>query len=86
MVMLYPTEERINILAPAVRGRKGEFKKELLQLRQRGFTRVRVDGQPLAGRGDRLDRRRNHTIDVVVDRPVPSRDSSAGLPSRSRSP
>jgi excinuclease ABC subunit A len=71
MVMLYPTEERINILAPAVRGRKGEFKKELLQLRQRGFTRVRVDGQLLSLDDEiKLDRRRNHTIDVVVDRLV----------------
>jgi excinuclease ABC subunit A len=71
MVMLYPTEERINILAPIVRGRKGEFKKELLQLRQRGFTRVRVDGQLLSLDDEiKLDRRRNHTIDVVVDRLV----------------
>jgi excinuclease ABC subunit A len=69
MVLLYPTEERINILAPVVRGRKGEFKKELQLLRQRGFTRVRVDGQLLSLDEDiRLDRRRNHTIDVVVDR------------------
>jgi excinuclease ABC subunit A len=71
MVMLYPTEERINILAPVVRGRKGEFKKELAQLRQRGFTKVRVDGQFRSFDEDiRLDRRRNHTIDVVVDRLV----------------
>ncbi|MGH9314283.1 MAG: excinuclease ABC subunit UvrA, partial [Vicinamibacterales bacterium] len=71
MVMLYPTEERINILAPVVRGRKGEFKKELAQLRQRGFTRVRVDSQLRSLDEDiRLDRRRNHTIDVVVDRLV----------------
>jgi excinuclease ABC subunit A len=71
MVMLYPTEERINILAPVVRGRKGEFKKELAQLRQRGFTKVRVDGQFRSLDEDiRLDRRRNHTIDVVVDRLV----------------
>ncbi len=71
MVLLYPTEERINILAPVVRGRKGEFKKELAQLRQRGFTRVRVDGQLLSLDEEiRLDRRRNHTIDVVIDRLV----------------
>ena len=69
MVMLYPTEERINILAPAVRGRKGEFKKELLQLRQRGFTRVRSTANLSLDDEIKLDRRRNHTIDVVVDRP-----------------
>ncbi len=69
LVMTYPQDTRINVLAPIVRGRKGEFKKELLALRTRGFTKVRVDGQfrsledPIA-----LDRRRNHTIDVVIDR------------------
>ena len=45
MVMLSPNEERVNVLAPIVRGRKGEFKKELAALRTRGFTKVRVDGQ-----------------------------------------
>jgi excinuclease ABC subunit A len=69
MVMLSPNEERINVLAPVVRGRKGEFKKELAALRARGFTKVRVDGQSHSLDEDiKLDRRRNHTIDVVVDR------------------
>jgi excinuclease ABC subunit A len=69
MVMLSPNEERVNVLAPIVRGRKGEFKKELAALRARGFTKVRVDGQQRSLDEDlKLDRRRNHTIDVVVDR------------------
>ncbi len=69
MVMLSPNEERINVLAPIVRGRKGEFKKELANLRTRGFTKVRVDGQQRSLDEDiKLDRRRNHTIDVIVDR------------------
>jgi excinuclease ABC subunit A len=69
MVMLSPSDERINVLAPLVRGRKGEFKKELAALRARGFTKVRVDGQQRSLDEDiKLDRRRNHTIDVVVDR------------------
>ena len=69
MVMLSPNDERINVLAPVVRGRKGEFKKELAALRARGFTKVRVDGQLRALEEDiKLDRRRNHTIDVLVDR------------------
>ena len=69
MVMLSPNDERINVLAPIVRGRKGEFKKELAALRARGFTKVRVDGQLRSLDEDiKLDRRRNHTIDVVVDR------------------
>jgi len=69
MVMLSPNEERINVLAPVVRGRKGEFKKELAALRAKGFTKVRIDGQARSLDEDiKLDRRRNHTIDVVVDR------------------
>ncbi len=69
MVMLSPGEERVNVLAPIVRGRKGEFKKELAGLRARGFTKARVDGQLRSLEDDiKLDRRRNHTIDVVVDR------------------
>jgi excinuclease ABC subunit A len=69
MVMTYPQDERINILAPLVRGRKGEFKKELQGLRARGFTRARIDGQFRSLEEDiRLDRRRNHSLEVVVDR------------------
>jgi excinuclease ABC subunit A len=69
LVMLYPTDARINVLAPIVRGRKGEFKKDLQTLRQRGFTKARIDGQFRSLEEDiKLDRRRNHTIDVVVDR------------------
>jgi excinuclease ABC subunit A len=69
MVMLYPADERINVLAPVVRGRKGEFKRELTALRARGFTRARIDGRFVAlGEPIKLDRRRNHTVDVLVDR------------------
>ena len=69
MVMLYPQDSRINVLAPIVRGRKGEFKKELTALRARGFTKARIDGQFRGLEDDiKLDRRRNHTIEVVVDR------------------
>jgi excinuclease ABC subunit A len=69
LVMLYPQDARINVLAPVVRGRKGEFKKELQALRQRGFTKARIDGQFRSLDEDiKLDRRRNHTIDIVVDR------------------
>src|SRR6187397_284835 len=71
MVMLYPQDERINVMAPIVRGRKGEFKKELAALRARGYTKARVDGQFRALEEDiKLDRRKNHSIDVVVDREI----------------
>ena len=69
MVMLYPPDERINVLAPMVRGRKGEFKRELAALRARGFTKARIDGRFVTLDDDiRLDRRRNHTIEVLIDR------------------
>jgi excinuclease ABC subunit A len=69
MVMVYPADERINVMAPVVRGRKGEFKRELAALRARGFTRARIDGRFVALDEEiKLDRRKNHTIDVLVDR------------------
>ena len=67
--MTYPSDSRINVLAPVVRGRKGEFKKELAGWRQRGFLKARVDGQLRSLDEDIvLDRRRNHAIEIVVDR------------------
>ena len=64
-----PRGSRVNVLAPIVRGRKGEFKRELAAVRARGFTRVRVDGEMRAIEDDiKLDRRRNHWLEVVVDR------------------
>jgi excinuclease ABC subunit A len=69
LVMTYPQDTRINVMAPIVRGRKGEFKKELQALRIRGFTKARIDGQLRSLEEDiALDRRRNHNIDIVVDR------------------
>ena len=62
-------EERVMLLAPLVRGRKGEFKKEMEKLTQQGFTRVRVDGELRSLDEEiKLDRRKNHTLEVVVDR------------------
>ena len=69
LVMTYPQDTRINVMAPIVRGRKGEFKKELLALRTRGFTKARIDGQMRSLEDDiALDRRRNHNIEIVIDR------------------
>ena len=61
--------ERVMILAPIVRGRKGEYKKELEKLARQGFVRARIDGV-LRSLDEEitLDRRKNHTIEVVVDR------------------
>jgi len=68
-VMALKPEERVMILAPIVRGRKGEFKKEMEKLAQHGFSRARVDGELVSLEdGVQLDKRKNHTIEVVIDR------------------
>src|SRR5918999_2392333 len=68
-VLALPEGERVMVLAPVVRGRKGEFKKELEKLAKDGFLRARVDGELLSLDEEiRLDKRRNHTIEAVVDR------------------
>src|SRR5438477_4414866 len=68
-VMALTPEDRVMILAPIVRGRKGEFKKEMEKLVQHGFTRARIDGELLNLEDEiNLDKRKNHTIEVVIDR------------------
>jgi excinuclease ABC subunit A len=68
-VMSLSPEDRVMLLAPIVRGRKGEFKKEMEKLQQHGFTRARIDGELVNLDDDiRLDKRRNHTLEVVIDR------------------
>ncbi len=62
-------DDRIMILAPIVRGRKGAYRKELEKLAQDGFVRVRINGELLPlDQTPVLDKRKNHTIEVVVDR------------------
>jgi len=62
-------DDRIMILAPIVRGRKGAYRKELEKLAQDGFVRVRINGELLPlDEIPVLDKRKNHTIEVVVDR------------------
>jgi excinuclease ABC subunit A len=70
-VMELPEKSRLLLLAPLVRGRKGEYRKELRQLQADGFVRVRIDGEmhELGGEID-LDKNKKHTIEVVVDRLV----------------
>ena len=69
VVALKP-EDRIMVMAPIVRGRKGEYKKDLEKLARQGFVRARIDGvlRSLDDDIPPLDKRRNHTIEVVVDR------------------
>jgi excinuclease ABC subunit A len=66
-----PEGSRLQILAPVVRGRKGEFRRELQELRRAGFVRVRVDGETHDLEEElTLAKYQPHTIDVVVDRVV----------------
>src|SRR5499433_2839690 len=68
-VMALTPEDRVMVMAPIVRGRKGEFKKEMENLVQHGYTRARIDGELVSLEDEiKLDKRKNHTIEVVVDR------------------
>ncbi len=70
-VMALPEGTRAFLLAPAVQGRKGEYRKELAQWQKDGFTRVRIDGEfyPIE-EAPALDKKYKHDIEVVVDRIV----------------
>lgn len=68
-ILELPEGERVMILAPIVRGRKGEFRKELEKLHRDGILRARIDGEMRQLDEEIvLDKRRNHTIEAVVDR------------------
>ena len=70
-VMTLPEKTRFFLLAPVVRGRKGEYRKELLEWQKAGFTRVRVDGEfHDIEDSPKLDKKLKHDIEVVVDRLV----------------
>ena len=69
--MQLPQGSRHYLLAPVVRGRKGEYRKELAEWQKAGFTRVRIDGQHYAiEEAPALDKKYVHDIEVVVDRIV----------------
>lgn len=70
-VMELPTDTKLYILAPIVRGRKGEYRKELAQLMKDGFQRAKIDGEfyRIEDAPD-LEKKFKHDIDVVVDRVV----------------
>lgn len=70
-VMSMKEETRIQVLAPVVRGRKGEYTKLLQDFQKEGFVRVRIDGQTYELSDDiTIDRKKKHNIDLVVDRLV----------------
>ncbi len=68
-VMSLPEGTRAYLLAPVVRGRKGEYRKELAEWQKAGYTRVRIDGEMYAIEdAPALDKKYKHNIEVVVDR------------------
>ncbi len=70
-IMELPEGTRLQILAPLVRGRKGEYQKLFEEIAKEGFARVRVDGETKELREKIvLDKKRKHTIEVIVDRLV----------------
>jgi excinuclease ABC subunit A len=79
-VLALPEKTRLFLLAPVVRGRKGEYRKELAEFQKRGFQRVKVDGvfHEIAD-VPALDKKLKHDIDVVVDRLVVRPDIASRL-------
>ncbi len=79
-VLALPEGSRLYLLAPVVRGRKGEYKKEIAEYARRGFQRLKIDGAfcEIAD-APPLDKKLKHDIDVVVDRIVVRKDMSARL-------
>ena len=68
-VMSLPEGNRIQILSPIVRDRKGEYKKELQEMRREGFIRARIDGEMTDLTHDiSLKKQKRHTIEIVIDR------------------
>jgi len=68
-IMRLATKSRVEVLAPIVRARKGEYRRELADLRKQGFVRARIDGETVELSSEvRLVKSNTHTIEIVVDR------------------
>lgn len=79
-IMALPQGTRLYLMAPLVRGRKGEYRKEFQDLQKRGFQRVKVDGKIYEiAEVPALDKKYKHDIDVVVDRLVVRDDIATRL-------
>jgi len=79
-VLELPEKTRLYLLAPVVRGRKGEYRKEIAEFQKKGFQRLKIDGEYYAiDEAPALDKKFKHDIDVVVDRIVVRGDIAARL-------
>ncbi|MBI4715606.1 MAG: excinuclease ABC subunit UvrA, partial [Nitrospirae bacterium] len=82
-VLALPEGTRLQILSPIVRGRKGEYRKELAQMRREGFIRARIDGRMTELAEEIvLDKNKKHTLEIVVDRLVVKADAADSLRKR----
>jgi len=79
-VLALPEGTRLLLLSPVVRGRKGEYRKELAEWQKKGYQRVKVNGTVYEiGEAPKLDKKFKHDIDVVVDRIVVKKDLATRL-------
>src|SRR5207248_11209918 len=79
-ILALPEGTRLYLLAPVVRGRKGEYRKELAEFLKRGFQRVKIDGTFYEiAEAPALDKKFKHDIDIVVDRIVVRPDLATRL-------
>ncbi|MCP4203283.1 MAG: excinuclease ABC subunit UvrA [bacterium] len=71
-ILALPERSRVVLYAPYVRGKKGEYQKQLAQMAKDGFVRARIDGEmvDLGGEPPKLDKQKKHSIDIVIDRLV----------------
>ena len=80
IVLAWPRDSRIEVRAPLVQGRKGEFRDLFESVRKQGFIRAYVDGELIeVASPPKLNRRQNHTISVIVDRLVVRTEDRARL-------
>jgi excinuclease ABC subunit A len=74
-ILAMPEGTRFLVLAPFVRGKKGEYRRQLAEFAKKGFVRARVDGETVdLAEPPELDKQKKHSIDVIVDRLVVKRD------------
>jgi len=79
-LLALPEGTRLYLLAPVLRGRKGEYRKELAELQKKGYQRVKIDGRfHLIAEAPKLDKQYRHDIDVVVDRLVVGKNIATRL-------
>jgi excinuclease ABC subunit A len=79
-VLALPEGTRLLLLAPVVRGRKGEYRKEIAEWQKKGYQRLKINGEVFeVGDAPKLDKKFKHDIDVVVDRIVVKKDLGTRL-------